>query len=91
MLSSFPPIIFGAFALILLWQAFRVMGKVVFSSEGSPSDQLLRQKYTDDRTGRLTIHPELLDKEGRITTEDLLTVRFSEDHEPPHSAETSAE
>ncbi len=44
-----------------------------------------------DRTGRLTIHPELLDQEGRITDEDLLTVRFSGDFDPPQSAETSAE
>ena len=43
----------------------------VFSSE--------RDKSFEDRTGRLTIHPELLNKEGRITDEDLLTVRFSND------------
>ena len=34
-----------------------------------------------DRTGRLTIHPELLDSDGQITQEDLLTVRFSGDNE----------
>jgi hypothetical protein len=34
-----------------------------------------------DRTGRLTIHPELLDAQGQLTQEDLLTVRFSAD--PP--------
>ena len=44
-----------------------------------------------DRTGKLTIHPELLDQEGQITNEELLTVRFSEDIDPPRSAETSAE
>ncbi len=38
-----------------------------------------RDKSFEDRTGRLTIHPELLNKEGRITDEDLLTVRFSND------------
>jgi hypothetical protein len=42
---------------------------------GSPSNG------TDDRTGRVTIHPELLDSEGQITQEDLLTVRFSGDNE----------
>ncbi|WP_432786000.1 DUF2973 domain-containing protein [Cyanobium sp. BSA11S] len=36
-----------------------------------------------DRTGRLTIHPELLDADGRITSEDLLTVRFGSDNDPP--------
>ncbi len=52
-----------------------------------------KQMSNEDRTGRLTIHPELLDNEGRITNENLLTVRFSEDldSDPPQSAETSAE
>jgi hypothetical protein len=36
-----------------------------------------------DRTGRLTIHPELLDADGQLTQEDLLTVRFSGDNEQP--------
>ncbi len=44
---------------------------------------------TPDRTGRLTIHPELLDSDGQLTREDLLTVRFSGDSEesvlPPDS------
>jgi hypothetical protein len=34
-----------------------------------------------DRTGRLTVHPELLDQDGQITEEDLLTVRFGGDNE----------
>jgi hypothetical protein len=34
-----------------------------------------------DRTGRLTIHPELLDADGQITSEDLLTVRFGGDND----------
>jgi len=37
----------------------------------------------NDRTGRLTIHPELLDADGQLTQEDLLTVRFSGDNEQP--------
>ncbi len=36
-----------------------------------------------DRTGQLTIHPELLDADGQLTQEDLLTVRFSGDNEQP--------
>jgi hypothetical protein len=36
-----------------------------------------------DRTGRITVHPELLDAEGQLTREDLLTVRFSGDNEQP--------
>ncbi len=50
-----------------------------------------RDNFKGDRTGRLTIHPELLNQEGRITDEELLTVRFSRDIDPPQSAETSAE
>ena len=30
---------------------------------------------------KYTIHPELLDKSGNITDEDLLTVRFSKDND----------
>jgi hypothetical protein len=29
------------------------------------------------------VHPELLDADGQITREDLLTVRFSGDNEQP--------
>jgi hypothetical protein len=36
-----------------------------------------------DRTGRVTIHPELLDADGQLTRDDLLTVRFSGDNEQP--------
>jgi hypothetical protein len=28
------------------------------------------------------VHPELLDADGQLTREDLLTVRFSGDNEP---------
>ncbi|WP_332299662.1 DUF2973 domain-containing protein [Prochlorococcus marinus] len=70
--------------LVLLWQAFRVMFRSL-----SRVDELPRKSLHDgdDRTGRLTIHPELLNKEGEITDEDLLTVRFSNDLEPPQSSE----
>ena len=45
-----------------------------------------------DRTGKVTVHPELLDNEGKITEEALLTVRFSGDDEvPPVEPGTSAE
>ena len=32
-------------------------------------------------TKKYTIHPELLDKSGNITEEELLTVRFSNDND----------
>ena len=33
------------------------------------------------RQNKYTIHPELLDKSGNITDEELLTVRFSNDND----------
>lgn len=78
MLSSLFPLIYGLIFIVLLWQAFRVMGRG-FNAAGKP---LIAEQV--DRTGRLTIHPELLDGEGRLTEEDLLTVRFGGDTEPPN-------
>ena len=37
---------------------------------------------SDSRRPPITVHPELLDADGRITEEELLTVRFSGDNEP---------
>ena len=91
MLSSLFPLLYGAVVLFLLWQAFRVMSRVFWSDEGVQSSSVKKSNSKEDRTGRLTIHPELLDQDGRITDEELLTVRFSEDMDPPKSAETSAE
>ncbi len=70
MLSNLFPIVYGLLFITLLWQAFRVMGRG-FNAAGQP---LLSER--NDRTGRRTIHPELLDGKGRLTQEDLLTVRF---------------
>jgi hypothetical protein len=47
----------------------------------SPTSATGPSRGPGDRTGRVTIHPELLDAEGQITQEDLLTVRFSGDNE----------
>ena len=77
MINSLFPLIYGLVFLALLWQAFRVMGRG-FSAAGRPpwtTDSRM------DRTGKVTIHPELLDGEGRLTEEDLLTVRFSGEDE----------
>ncbi len=91
MTSSFFTFIYLGVLLLLLWQAFRVMGKGFFADRGTRSQFSNGPSSQDDRTGRRTIHPELLDEEGRITEEELLTVRFSGDIDPPKSAETSAE
>jgi len=75
------PLLYGACFVLLLWQAFRVMAQgfravppmAARSDDGSQGD----------RTGRVTIHPELLDADGQLTQEDLLTVRFGGEAEPP--------
>jgi hypothetical protein len=58
---------------LLLWQALRVMGRGFAAVSGA-----------GDRP-KVTVHPELLDADGRVTQEELLTVRFSGDNEPVRS------
>ena len=78
--NSLFPLLYGVIFIALLWQAFQVMSKGFRAASGSVSEP-------KDRTGRVTVHPELLDNEGKITEEALLTVRFSGEDEPP-SAES---
>ena len=65
--------------------------------KGFPTDYSIKKfkkanhKLDDDRTGQITIHPEILNQDGKITDEDLLTVRFSKDVDPPQSADASAD
>ena len=73
MISSLFPLIYGLVFLALLWQAFRMMGRGFSTAMRSPETT----EPPSDRTGKVTIHPELLDGDGRLTEEDLLTVRFS--------------
>jgi hypothetical protein len=91
LLSQLFPLLYGACFLALLWQAFKVMGQG-FKAIPRPGDQGAagsgpsgqpQVQPSSDRTGRLTIHPELLDSDGQLTQEDLLTVRFSGDNEQP--------
>lgn len=82
-LSDLFPLLYAACFLLLLWQAFRIMGRG-FRAVPRPGDPLSpsgRGAASGDRTGRLTIHPELLDADGQLTSEDLLTVRFSGDQD----------
>ena len=71
------PIIYSAALTYLVWKAFKVMsnGWRVSGSEKSflNNSNFQQKKYT--------IHPELLDKSGNITEEELLTVRFSNDND----------
>ena len=84
------PLLYGSVVIVLLWQALKVMTRG-FGSDIPSTRKVDLSNSSEDRTGRVTIHPELLDQEGRITDEELLTVRFSGDNEPPLSAETPSE
>ena len=91
MLAHLFPLIYGVAVLLLLILAFRVMSKGFIASKTHKKGKLYFNQFTGDRTGQVTIHPELLNKEGRITDEDLLTVRFSQDIDPPRSMEKPSE
>ena len=70
------PIIYSAALTYLVWKAFKVMsnGWSISRKENTLYKSNLKQK-------KYTIHPELLDKSGNITEEELLTVRFSNDND----------
>ena len=71
------PIIYSAALTYLVWKAYKVMsnGWGISGTEKKDFYQSnLRQK-------KYTIHPELLDKSGNITEEELLTVRFTNDND----------
>ncbi|MFM8975356.1 MAG: DUF2973 domain-containing protein [Vulcanococcus sp.] len=80
LLAELFPLLYGLCFLALLWQAFRVMGRG-FRAAAAPPTRSGSQAGggSADRTGRLTIHPELIDADGQLTREDLLTVRFGAD------------
>jgi hypothetical protein len=85
-LAELFPVIYGVCFLFLLWQAFRVMGRgfrAMQSSGEPPGRPGPSTRPQENRLGKLTIHPELLDANGQITQEDLLTVRFSDDSGEP--------
>lgn len=81
-LSQLFPLLYGACVLFLLWQAFQVMGRGYGAIPRPGEAEPASRSDGSDRTGRLTIHPELLDADGQITQDDLLTVRFSGGNEP---------
>ena len=69
------PIIYSAALTYLVWKAFRVMS----NGWGAFDKEKKRPLANNMRQKKYTIHPELLDKQGNITQEELLTVRFSND------------
>ena len=90
LISQIFPILYGACFLVLLWQALKVMGRG-FGALSPSVDTPASLVDPGDRTGKVTIHPELLDDEGQLTREDLLTVRFGADSDPHQPPEPPAE
>ena len=71
------PIIYSAALTYLVWKAFKVMS----NGWGISGAGKKRFNYSNFQQKKYTIHPELLDKSGNITDEELLTVRFSNDND----------
>ena len=71
------PIIYSAALTYLVWKAFRVMSNG-WGISGTEKKLLQNSNFNQKK---YTIHPELLDKSGNITEEELLTVRFSNDND----------
>ena len=68
------------------------MSRGLFTTESSLNKVRDSTKNPNqDRTGQVTIHPEILNQDGNITDEDLLTVRFSKDIDPPQSSDKTAQ
>ena len=77
-MSFLIPIIYSAALTFLVWKAFKVMS----NGWGAFDKQSKRSFKSKIKQNKYTIHPELLDKAGNITQEELLTVRFSNDTDP---------
>ena len=71
------PIIYSAALTYLVWKAFKVMS----NGWSIPGAERNRLSTSNLKQKKYTIHPELLDKAGNITEEELLTVRFSNDND----------
>jgi len=91
MLSNFLPFLYGISVFVLLILAARIMLNGFFSGQSLKTENSIFKERSSDRTGLVTIHPELLNKDGCITDEDLLTVRFSNDNDHPQSYEKPSE
>ena len=71
------PIIYSAALTYLVWKAFKVMSNG-WGINGTEKNSFYSSNF---KQKKYTIHPELLDKSGNITDEELLTVRFSNDND----------
>ena len=74
-MSLLIPIIYSAAVTYLVFNAFKVMS----NGWGALEKNQKKSFNSNIRQNKYTIHPELLDKSGNITQEELLTVRFSND------------
>ena len=72
------PIIYSAALTYLVWKAFKVMSNG-WSISGAEKKSFTNANLINNK--KYTIHPELIDKSGNITDEELLTVRFSNDND----------
>ena len=72
------PIIYSAALTYLVWKAFRVMSNGWGIQSGTGKKDFYKSNL---KQKTYSIHPELLDKSGNITEEELLTVRFSNDND----------
>ena len=80
------PIIYSAALIFLIWKAFKVMS-TGWSAMDKNQENPINVRYPN----KYTIHPELLDKSGNITDEELLTVRFSNDSDSTIEKGTTSE
>ena len=71
------PIIYSAALTFLVWKAFKVMS----NGWGISDNKNQRVSTSSFKQKNYTINPELLDKSGNITNEELLTVRFSNEND----------
>ena len=80
------PLIYSVALVFLIWKAFRVMSNG-WGAYGKNKKTFLK----NPKLKKYTIHPELLDKSGNITDEELLTVRFSNDSDSTLEKGTTTE
>ena len=71
------PIIYSAALTYLVWKAFKIMS----NGWGISETEKKSFRSANYQQKKYAIHPELLDKSGNITEEELLTVRFSNDND----------
>ena len=74
LLAELFPLLYGICFLVLLWQAFRVMGRG-FRAMQRP-EGLASSQPQENRLGKLTIHPELLDADGKSPRRSYLPCAF---------------